>query len=127
MTTGYEVTGSGMTVSWDTINGSNTMKSVEQQLSTNGSHLKAIQTFAKIKSANATLIRGSFEDKNWDNNYVVNLWRTLGSKTYAFVANYNTNKTISMGYGSDGWKTVATFNGATGTSMPSMSCILLEK
>ena len=127
-TTGYDITGSGSTVRWDVINGSSTMKSVAEQLTTNGSHLKAIQAFAKVKSTTPALIRGSMEDKGWgENNYMVNMWRTLGSDTYAFVANYATSGTVSMGYGNDGWKPVASFNGATGTSMPAMSAILLKK
>ena len=127
-TTGFNVTGSGMTVGWDDINGSSLMKSVAEQKSTSGSHYNAIKAFANMKSKTPALIRGGFEDKGWGGKYVVNLWRTLGTETYAFVANF-TNENLTMGYGTDGWKTVTgcTYNGATGTSLPPRSCILLKK
>ena len=127
-TTGYEVTGSGMTVGWDAINGSNTMKSVAEQLTTNGSHLKAIQAFATAKGKSAALIRGTINDHGWGgegSDYIFNFDRQLGNETYRVMVNMS-NKGFGLGEFTN-YQQVAAFNGASKTSLPAYSAVLLKK
>ncbi len=140
MTTGYSITGSGTSVSWDDINSTNVVKSASEQTATEGSHYKNISAFAKIKSTTPALIRGNYQvlpieaGSETGHNAAV-IYRTLGSTTYRFYVNFgNTelnvyNEKISkIGARSavlvdNNGNIVAQFGGTTGGDAPISSDI----
>ena len=96
MTTGYGVTGSSMTVGWDEMNGSSTVKSAAEQTApeTENSHYKALAQFAKAKNASPALIRGNYaampigEGFDYCGRDAAVIYRTLGTQQYRFYVNF---------------------------------------
>ncbi len=122
-TTDYNVTGSAMTVKWDEINSTNTVAPVSAQKGKTGSHYEAIKAFAKAKGTTPALIKGNFVPYNWGSEqYVLNFLRKLGNEEYQVVVNLGSNKLEAGLPGT----VVASFNGASKTSIPARSAILLK-
>ena len=103
-TTGYAVTGSGMTVGWDSVNGSTTVKDAATQQKSSTSHFGILKKFVQLKAKTPALIRGSLEAYDWDNNpYVFNFHRKLDGKDYWVIVNMSGSRinTGASGYSKD--------------------------
>lgn len=123
-TTGYAITGSGTGVSWDSVNASSLVPSGEKA-STNA-HFKAIQDFAKAKSSLPALIRGNYVAYDWGgNSNIFNVVRTLGNEAYNIVVNFSASP-IDPGNGFSKRTLVASYNGASLTSIPGFSALLMK-
>ena len=133
-TTGYNVTGSSMTVEWDSINASTAVSPATSQASSSSSHFTVLSNFVKLKATTSTLIRGSLESYTWgDNKWVFNFHRKLGDADYAVVVNMGTNS-LSNGLDADGYKLDAYYNGSTvvtsgsvPTSLAGLSALVCHK
>lgn len=122
----YNITGSGTGVKYDEVNSSSKVASVAKKDTSD--HFKAIQAFAKAKSASPALIRGTYKAYGWDVNtpvnYVFNAVRTLGDESYNVVVNLSPTVTLGAGFQND--TLVASYNGGTLTSLPPLSAILVK-
>ena len=119
--TSYSVTGSGQKVELDSINASNLVKSVENKDSS--THYKAIKDFATAKSNSKALIKGNFTPYGFSgNDYILNFVRTLGDESYKVLINMSSkNQTIN-----ESGTIEASYNGASLTSLPAHSAILIN-
>ena len=87
-TTGYAVTGSGMTVELDELNKSSTVADVASQQKNANSHFSVLSKFVKLKAQTPALIRGSLQPYEWTgNDYVFYFDRVLDGKTYKCFIN----------------------------------------
>ncbi len=103
-TTGYAVTGSGMTVEWDDMNKSSTVPDVVSQKSNANSHFSVLSKIVKLKANTPALIRGSLSAYDWDSqNYVFYFDRALDGKTYKIFVNMNSSGNISVGSATSGY------------------------
>ena len=130
MTTGFEITGSTMSVEWDSLNKTSTMKSVAEQMSATSSHYKAIKAFATAKSQSPALIKGNITEHGWDGNgsaYIFNFDRKLGNEEYRIMINMSSSNYPSLGTTFNSYTQVASFNGASKTALPAYSAVLLKK
>ena len=129
-TTSYYVTGSGVQVGWDDINSSSLVAPVSQQLTDPNSEYNMLAAFAKLKSSaqyGELLSRGSFKAENFSHG-------DLAANTLAFSRSYN-NVTIKVlvnfnaqtmpAYGLEG-TVLGAYNGATQSSMPAFSAIVVK-
>lgn len=128
-TTGYGITGSGTSVMFDDVNSTSKVTSVAKKESS--SHFKAIREFASIKSTSPELIKGGFYPYDWKVNnqpvdYVFNVGRggTKDNPAYNVIINFSGSSTIQAGF--DSSKVVATYNGASATSLPPLSALLIK-
>ena len=122
-TTGYNVTGSGVKVEFDAVNKTSTVPSVAEALNGSSSHYNAIKAFASAKSSSQALIKGNFVPYNFDgNDYILNFHRIFGSEDYQVLINMS-SKTQAI---NSSGQVVASFNGATTTSLPARSAVLIN-
>jgi glycosidase len=121
--TGYAITGSGMTQALDTFNASSAVASAESQVATEGSVYKTIASFATAKSTLPTLIRGTYKPIVSASD-VLQFERVLaGYDTYKVVVNFAGSSTSAGLSGT----VVASYNGATLTSLPARSALLIKE
>ena len=119
----YGVTGSSMKVEWDEVNKTSTVSSAALQKGKKGSHYEAIKAFAKVKGTTPALIKGNFVPYNWGNEqYVANFVRKLGNEEYNVVVNFGSNG-LTAGFKGT---VLASYNGASLTSIPAYSAILIK-
>lgn len=115
-TTGYAVTGSGMTVGWDEINKTSKVPDVATQQKNTKSHFSVLKEFVKLKANTPALISGGLEASSWGSETMVfNFHRKLGNVDYAIVVNMGNNQ-LQNGFASDGYKLDAYFDGNYGNS-----------
>lgn len=115
-TTGYAVTGSGMTVGLDSLNSSNKVPAA----TANSAHKAAIKAFATAKGTINELITGSIGAQNPSNRYVFKFTR---GNNYMVVVNMSNDPVNVSGYGN----VVAKFGTASTSSVGAMSAVLLKK
>jgi len=127
-TTSYAVTGSGAKVTWDDINSSNLVVAAEDA-STN-EHFQAISAFAKAKASSPSLIKGSYHPYGWNIggkavDFIYNVGRggTSENPEYNIVVNFSSTVTADAGFTGE---VVASFNGASKTSLPPLSALLIK-
>ena len=127
-TTGFGITGSGSEIYWDEVNASSKVVSVEEASKGGNAHFDAIKAFMNAKASIPALQRGSYEPQGWEVNgktvnFVHNVERELDGKKYNIVVNFSPTVTLSAGFTG---KVIASYNGATATSIPPLSAILIE-
>lgn len=124
-TCGYNVTGSGVAVSWDAVNASSKVMDAETQVTASGSQYNILKDFAVLKSQTPALIRGSLSYANYaSGNLAANVLcftRTLDGTTYKVAVNFNNSAISVSGLGST---VAASFNGATAVNLPAFSAIV---
>ena len=115
-TTGYNVTGSSMTVQWDTVNASNKVVPATKT----SKHRTAITDFATAKSTTKELISGSFNPIDSGNDYCFKFTR---GNNYMVVVNMSGSAVSVSGYS----RVVAQYNTASTSSVGAYSAALLAK
>lgn len=128
MTAGYGISGSDASVKWDSVNASSTVADAETQAKSQTSHYGIISKFAKAKNASQALIRGNYdaaaiEAGQATGQYGAVITRTLGDEVYKFAVNFG-NSALSLS-GVSG-EVVASYNGATTSSLPAISAVLVK-
>jgi len=127
LTCGYNVTGSGMAVTWDDVNSSLKVPDAETQATSAGSQYDILKTFASLKSGTPALIRGSLAYGNFASGElaanVMCFSRTLDGVIYKIAINFNSSAVSANSLGST---IVASFNGATLSSLPAYSAVLTK-
>lgn len=128
MTTGYGISGSDSVVEWDEINMSNKVPSAAEQVEDASSHYSILKAFANAKNADQALINGNYAPYYTDitnegaQKSVASFTRTLNGTTYRVVANFGSNA-VSL---SSGGTVVASYNGATASSVPGKAAVLIK-
>ncbi len=130
-TTGYTITGSGTGVSLDEVNSSSKVPSVATALQGENDHFNAIKAVMNLKKSSPALQRGSYEPYGWNTSsgsapYVHNVIRTLGDESYMIVLNFSANLTIP-GPGLESGTLVMSYNGASQSSMPPLSALIVKR
>ena len=126
--TGYGISGAENVVEWDEVNASSLVPSVEEK--ENSEHFKAIREALRLKASSATLTRGIYTPIDWKvnnspANYVFHFTRQLGSEIYEIIINFSPNVTLSAGFKDE--EVVFTYKGATKTSIPPRSALVLKQ
>ena len=128
LATEYGVTGSGMEVALDSFNASGTVKSVADQLEDPNSTLSTMKKFIALKNSTPALITGDIEASNFaSGNLAANalcFTRTLGDVKIKVAINFN--NTAMSAYGLEG-TVLASYNGATQSSLPALSAIVVQE
>lgn len=128
MTTGFGITGSGTAIAYDDINSTSLVTSVEEALEGKSEHFDGIKAFMNAKASIPALERGSYKAHDWKVGntpvtYVHNVERVLDGETYNVVVNFSPSATLEAGFKGT---LVASYNGATLTSIPPLSALLVK-
>lgn len=121
-TTKYGVTGSGMVVGWDEINSTNLVKSVEDVVENGDAHFDAIKSFANLKSATSTLIRGNFQASSSLGANVYDVTRTLGDSKVRVIVNFTNSAVNPNAQG----EVLASYKGATASTVPAHGAVAIQ-
>ena len=130
-TTDYYVTGSKQKVEWDEVNKSNAVKGALEQKADQSSDFNVLANFIKAKNADPSkLVTGDIEAHNW-------VWGDLAANTlqfsrggdaYRVVVNFSSQPAkINSDNPFSNYDVVESYNGATPTSVPAFSAMLLKK
>ena len=121
-TTGYSVTGAEYPVEWDNINKTSIVKSAEEQISDTDSHYNALAKFANAKQSSSALIKGYMDvEPIGTGQFAAKIVRTLGDQKYALAINYGDSAVSCSLSGT----TICSYRGATTSSLPARSAILV--
>lgn len=127
LSTEYAVTGSGQTVQLDSFNASTSVASAEEQMEDPGSTYSALKEFIALKTSIPALCTGDMAARDYASGNlaanVLSFSRTEGDTTIKVAINFNASA-ISC-YGLEG-TVLATYNGATQTSLPALSAIVVR-
>lgn len=128
MTTGFGITGSGTSIAFDDINATSLVASVEEATAGGSEHFDGIKAFMNAKASIPALQRGSYKAHDWKIGntpvtYVHNVERVLDGETYNIVVNFSPSVTLEAGFEGT---VVASYNGATLTSIPPLSALLVK-
>lgn len=130
-TTDYYVTGSKMKVEWDNVNATSTVKGALEQHDDNNSDYNVLARFIKAKNnAASSLVTGNIGGANW-------VWGNLAANTLCFSRD-NDNYRVVVNFSSQAaiinddnpfanYESVVSYNGATTSSIPAFSAILMKK
>ena len=129
-TTDYYVTGSKMKVEWDEVNKSTTVKGALEQQADPTSDYNILANFIKAKNADPTkLVTGDIAAGNWVyGNLAANtLMFSRGGDQYRVVVNFSSQDAqINNDRPFENYDPVVAYNGATTTSIPAFSAILMK-
>lgn len=131
-TTDYYVTGSGMKVEWDNVNKTSTVKGGLDQMGDQNSDYSILAKFIKAKNADpSALVTGNIAFGNWVNGMTCSnvLTFSRNNDQYRVVVNFNKTQAgqINGDAGFNKYDVVVSFNGATTSSIPAMSAMLLKR
>ncbi len=129
--TDYSVTGSGVTVGLDSVNSSSVVVPANTQASTSGSEYDIMKTFASLKSGSDSvgeaLRLGSITATNYASGTlaanVLCFSRTYNGTTIKVAINFNSSSMSA--YDLDG-TVLATYNGASSSTLPAYSAIVVQ-
>ena len=132
--TDYYVTGSNMKVQWDSVNASNSVVPANTQINDNNSDFSQMKKFIALKTGNDAVGKalrvGSFESiyvygtaPYCDN--ILSFKRSYNGTTVTVVVNFN-NYSINSGLYNMSGQALASYNGATATSLPPYSVVVLK-
>ncbi len=129
--TDYSVTGSGITVGLDSVNSSSVVVPANTQVNTSGSEYNIMKTFAELKSGDnavgQTLRVGSITATNYASGTlaanVLCFYRSYNGTTVKVAINFNSSSMSA--YGLDG-TVLATYNGASTSTLPAYSAIVVQ-
>lgn len=117
----YSVTGSAKTVKLDDVNSTSVVKSASKK--DESKHYKALKDFTVAKNSNKALINGNFVPNQFSgNDFVLNFNRVLGTEKYTVQINMSSTQVSTSLSG----EIVASYNGATLSTLPGYSAILVK-
>ena len=133
--TDYYVTGSKMKVQWDSVNASNKVVPASTQINDSNSQFSILKRFIDLKTANndvsKALILGDVKYVYFCNGEtcanVLQLTRTYNGTTVQIIVNFNSNTTFNGLANGFGGTVLASYNGATTSSIPPYSAIVVKK
>ena len=130
-TTGYHVTGSKQLVEWDEVNSSSVVMGALEQMNTPGSSYDVLRQFIEAKNnAGTSLVTGNIGGAYWVyGNLAANtLCFSRDNDNYRVVVNFsNQAASINNDHPFQNYHKVVSYNGATTTSIPAFSAILMQK
>lgn len=131
-TTDYYVTGSGAKVEQDEINKSTAVKGALAQADDPNSDFSALAKFVKVKNENQALITGAMEtakfvDGGMLHANILQFKRTLNGTTIKVVVNFNNAPVQTIISGGLSGTVLASYGGATQSSMPAFSAIVVKQ
>ena len=132
--TDYYVTGSNMKVQWDSVNSSSSVVPANTQINDSNSDYHQMKKFVSLKTGNDAVGKalrvGSFESiyvygtaPYCDN--ILSFKRSCNGTTVTVVVNFN-NYNINSGLYNMSGQVLASYNGATASSLPPYSVVVLK-
>ena len=136
-TTDYYVTGSSMKVAQDEVNASTAVQGALAQAESSTSDFSVMKAFIALKNADndvgKALRIGSIEASEWVDgelcSNVLTMTRKYGSTTIKVVVNFNQSglgSNLTLRSGALSGTVLASYNGATQTSLPGYSAIVIK-
>ena len=132
--TDYYVTGSNMKVQWDSVNASSAVIPANTQINDSNSDFNQMKKFVALKTGNDA-VGTAFRVGSMESIYVYGtapycdnilaFKRTSGSTTVTVVVNFN-NYSINSGLYNMSGQVLASYNGATASSLPPYSVVVLK-
>ena len=136
-TTDYYVTGSSMKVVQDKVNASDKVQGALAQAESSTSDFAVMKAFIELKNQNSEIGKalriGSIEASEWVDgelcSNVLTMTRKYGSTTIKVVVNFNEaglGNNLTLRSGALSGQVLASYNGATQTSLPGYSAIVIK-
>ncbi len=132
--TDYYVTGSSMEVGWDSVNASSVVVPAMTQINDSSSEFSIMKNFVGLKTAgdavSKALILGDINYVYYCNGglcaNVLQFSRTYNGTTVQVIVNFNINTTYTDLANEFGETVLASYNGATTSSIPPLSAIVVK-